>query len=289
MKTFLRKHTPKPIWDALASGKSSVKDAADLMRGLPPRSMRAFVGPSDFRRYGYEFLAYFKEHGGLKPDHRVLEVGCGIGRMAIPLTKYLSESGSYDGFDVIPHAITWCSDKITPRYPNFRFQLADIWNRVHNPNGRLKAADFRFPYDDGAFDFIFLSSVFEHMLPRDVNHYFSEISRVLRPGGRCLITWFLLNNESKHLIERGKSRKQFAYPIGSCLTIDPKVPEAAIAYEESDVLELYTQHGITISHPIYYGSWCGRTEHLSRHDICIGHKSGPTITHSLRQKRRAAQ
>ena len=44
----------------------------------------------------------------------------------------------------------------------------------------------------GGRDVAFLTSVFTHMLPEDVEHYLDELARVLKPGGRTLITWFLL-------------------------------------------------------------------------------------------------
>ena len=40
------------------------------------------------------------ERHGLKPEHRVLDIGCGVGRVALPLTRYLT-SGTYDGFDIV--------------------------------------------------------------------------------------------------------------------------------------------------------------------------------------------
>src|SRR5262245_55753272 len=70
----------------------------------PPRRLR-FVGDGDFAAIGREFAGYLRTYAGLSPDHRVLDVGCGIGRIAVPLLDYLSERGSYDGFDIVPRAI----------------------------------------------------------------------------------------------------------------------------------------------------------------------------------------
>ena len=44
-----------------------------------------------------------------RPGERVLDVGCGIGRMARPLAGYLTGDGSYDGFDVNREGIRWCT------------------------------------------------------------------------------------------------------------------------------------------------------------------------------------
>ena len=50
---------------------------------------------------GRRFLEQFVALGGLKPDHHVLDVGCGIGRMALPLTTFLSAGGEYREFDPV--------------------------------------------------------------------------------------------------------------------------------------------------------------------------------------------
>ncbi|UCA50521.1 class I SAM-dependent methyltransferase [Streptomyces sp. WA6-1-16] len=54
---------------------------------------------------------------GVGPAHDVLDAGCGAGRIAVPLTDVLGEKGSYLGFDIVPHAIEWCSSAMTPKYP----------------------------------------------------------------------------------------------------------------------------------------------------------------------------
>lgn len=275
MKTALRKITPKPIWDILVAGKHSVTDAIDLSLGrssslVPPRHLRAYVGHGEFLKTGHEFLGYFKEHG-LQPSDRVLDIGCGIGRMAIPLTDYISRHGSYDGFDIVEHGVTWCTKTITEKFPNFRFHHSDIYNKMYNPNGKLAVEEFRFPYPDATFDFVFLTSVFTHMRKKDVAHYLAEISRVTRPGGKCLITWFVLTEQSAELIRTGISSLNFAHRIDDEMTIDRETPEEAIAFDEQTVRKLYSAHGIQID-TIHPGSWCGRPSYVSYQDICVGTK-----------------
>ena len=238
---------------------------------VPPKAMR-FVGKGDFEKIGKEFRAHFIDIGKLKPTDRVLDVGCGIGRMAIPLTEYLSPEGGYWGFDIVRKGIDWCNERITPRFLNFNFQHSDVYNQHYNPGGTTRAADYVFPFDDGQFDFVFLTSVFTHMVPGDLENYLKEIARVLRPGGRCLITLFLLNDISRPLITEGKSDLDFRFDMGGYLTTKFDDPETAIAYDEQFIRGLFPRCGLAIEQPVHFGSWCGRSEHLSYQDIFIANR-----------------
>jgi SAM-dependent methyltransferase len=209
------------------------------------------------RRVGEIYRRLFVELGGLTPDEAVLEPGCGTGRMAEPLTSYLSEAGSYDGFDVIEKAVRLCSEQISAGHPNFRFQHVDVFNRLYNPEGRIDPADLRFPYDDESFDFVLLTSVFTHMRPPEVRHYLDEIRRVLRPQGRCLATFFLLNERSIAAAGAGSASRRFEHQ-GDGFRYDYRdSPEAAVAYEEADVLGLLEHAGLDLCRPIRYGRWAG--------------------------------
>lgn len=237
----------------------------------PPRSMN-FAGDGDYREKGNEFKQYFIDLGGLQRDEKVLDVGCGIGRMAVPLTTYLSDKGEYYGFDIVKEGINWCKAHISNKFPNFHFLHIDIKNQFYNPAGKFKAHNFKFLFNDELFDFIFLTSVFTHMLPLDLENYLSEISRVLKPRGRCLITLFLLNEESKSLIQGGLSTQNFVFDMGGYLTVNKDNPEAAVAYEESIIRELFEKNNLRISDPLKYGSWCGRKNFLSYQDIILASK-----------------
>jgi len=236
---------------------------------LPPRKLVRAVGGGDYAEIGEEFLPYFIDLAGLEPHESVLDIGCGCGRMAVPLTRHLNESGSYEGFDIQPPGIHWCQEKVTPLYPNFRFQVADVYNKKYNPRGRFKSQDYRFPYEDDSFDFVFLTSVFTHMLRADMEHYTDEIVRVMKPDGRCLITCFLLNDESRSLIKDGRSTLTFDYVVEHTAVHRTSVPEAAVAFDEEEMLNVLEDRGLSVDKPIRFGSWCGREEFLSYQDMIL--------------------
>ena len=169
----------------------------------------------------------------------------------------------------LPESIAWCRENITPRYPNFHFQVADIYNKSYNPGGSQRASEYRFPYEDESFDFVFLASVFTHLLPADMENYIAQTSRVLKSGGRCVISYFLLNKESRESIEAGEITKgpRFPHDYGEYRVQNKNIPEVAIAHDENVVRNLYEKYGLKISDPIRYGAWPGRDGSVFRQDI----------------------
>jgi ubiquinone/menaquinone biosynthesis C-methylase UbiE len=226
-----------------------------------------FVPPLYLMEDGARDFKEFKQNGadafqrflsfGLKRTDRILDIGSGIGRKTLPLLEYLT-TGSYEGIDPIPKQVRWCQERITSRYPNFRFQAVDVWSKHYNPAGKIKPSEYRFPFNDAEFDFIIMGSVFTHMFPRDVDHYISEISRVFKAGGRGWITFLLLNEESTASIAAGRSTINLIHEVGDGSQADNRNRyETAIGHREQGVLRMFAQHNIH-AEVAEYGSWSGR-------------------------------
>ena len=189
---------------------------------------------------------------GLKSSDRVLDIGSGIGNLALALIG--THEGTYDGLEINREAATWCERAIAPRNARFRFHHANIAGGAYNPGGQLAASTYRFPFADASFDFVYLGSVFTHMLPDDVAHYLDEIARVLVRGGTCAASYFLLNDDRRPAIEAGRSFLSFAFPIEGARLHDRTRPEAAITIEERLVLDAYSRAGLRVE-TIRRGDW----------------------------------
>ena len=267
-KDFVAGHRTPATGEAVKT-ESVPQSVRDRLASLVPPPGRMWVGDGDFLDTGFRFLRLFEDLGGLTPNARVLEIGCGIGRMAVPLTQYLSEEGSYDGFDIVGAGIQWCESHITKAHPRFRFRLVDLFNSVYNPSGTLDPERFDFPYPDARFDFIFLTSIFTHLLPDTVARYLAEIRRVSHRDGRCLMTAFLLNEESRRAIRRGLSSQVPSAHYAHHAVADERSPEAVVFYDEAHFMSLLAQQGFRLVHPVRYGTWSGRTSGNDYQDVLV--------------------
>jgi SAM-dependent methyltransferase len=201
------------------------------------RNIREFV------RIGESMVAWLIDQG-LAPSHRVLEVGCGVGRMARPLTRHLKNGGNYDGIDISAEKIRYCQEKFERRYSNFHFHHADIYNKFYNPLGEQQALKYRFPFGDETFDFVFLVSVFTHMLPEDMEHYLSEVARVTVKNEKCICTFWLID------AELGSPYHEYSEV---CKIYSKEYPEHGVLYIAEYVRDLYKRCGLRIQH-VYRGN-----------------------------------
>lgn len=273
---MIRQFLPAPVRRSARRTYNAVLDQLDRVTGrhdplVPPRNLN-YIGDGDYKGVAEHFFSHLVKIVGLQRNDRVLDIGSGLGRMAIPLTQYLSSSGSYEGIEIVPRGVEWSQREITSRYPNFRFTHAEIYNKMYNPAGKYKASEYPFPFEDNAFDFVFATSVFTHMYPADVAHYLSEIARVLRSDGTSFTTFFVLTPESRGLLATGQSSQKFMYQGDGYMTVNEEVPENAIAFEESAVRRMHGESCLKIADPIHYGWWSGRKGSASYQDIVLARK-----------------
>lgn len=79
-----------------------------------------------------------------------------------------------------------------------------------------------FPYDNGTFDVALLSSVYTHMCQSGIKRYVHELGRVLRPGGRCLVSAMLMNEATKTAVQAEMTLFNFVHRLGQWnWTFDP--------------------------------------------------------------------
>jgi ubiquinone/menaquinone biosynthesis C-methylase UbiE len=222
-----------------------------------------------FEASGAEFISYLRLLVEMQPGERMLDIGCGCGLMALYLKDYFDEEGGYAGVDLHRPSIKWCRSHIGHECRNFQFEHIDVKSLAYNPQGERQGESFVFPFDSHSFDVVLLKSVFTHMRPAEVENYLREVARLLKEKGRCLATFFLLNQEQKALAAEGRNVLTFGFGTEDWRYVYEHSPESASAYDESYILNLLAKHGLRLRAPVHYGHWSGRMAGLSFQDILI--------------------
>ncbi len=248
-------YMPSDVINYLRNGKSKY-----------PAKGLIFTGSGDFEKEGNQIVAELLSKKFVKADSKVLDIGCGIGRIAIPLTDVISlkADGEYHGFDIVERGIKWCKENIKSKYPHFNFLCVPLNNDLYVNNDR-KASEFIFPYKENQFDLIISNSVFTHMLPSDLENYLDQISKVLKPGGVVRATFFIIDEESKRLM-KSNNGLDFKFNYEDYYLIDDKVKCANVGYSEKYLYSKLKMYGFEMLE-INKGYWCGREKKENFQDV----------------------
>ncbi len=236
-----------------------IDDLAKAINGrkdYPPLHLRRDVGLlRTFEASGAQFLVYLKLLGELRPEERVLDVGCGCGQLPLQLQDFMRAPGCYVGTDVYLPSVRWCQKHFAHR-EDMSFIHMDVFNSFYNDRGRCAPEDYSFPFDDGSFEVIVAKSLFTHMAPSGLRRYLEEFRRLLSDNGRCLATFFLLNPEQRNLSVRGLNEIEFPQGEGIWRYAYPGSPEALTAYDERELRAELQNMALAAS--VLYGTWSGR-------------------------------
>jgi SAM-dependent methyltransferase len=220
---------------------------------VPPEALAAGVGHGDFARIGAETVALIGRFANLHPDDRILDVGSGLGRIALPLSAVLNGAGSYDGLDTVADYIRWCTEQLGLDPERFRFHHADLFNSFYNPGGAVRPEHYRFPWPDRTFTLTIATSLFTHLHPDAAANYVRECFRTLAPGGRLFASFFVLDAHSRDVIKFG-TNPPFGVEIEHGMISDAANPDFAIALDADWLLHVFLDAGFEIQ-TFAPGSW----------------------------------
>lgn len=139
---------------------------------------------------------------GLGQNDYVIDVGCGSGRLAKPLSAFLR--GKYLGTDIVPSLVRYAR-KITAR-PDWKFEVVK---------------GLGIPERDEAADFVCFFSVLTHTSHSESYSCLREAKRVLKPGGKVVLS-FLEYDVPVHwqIFQQGIDQSKGIHPLNQFLSRD---------------------------------------------------------------------
>jgi SAM-dependent methyltransferase len=200
-----------------------------------------------------------------KSGNVILDVGCGSGLLGIACEPFVGEKGKYFGIDVMRKDIDFCRKHFD--FPNYIFKHLDINNPAYAP--KQSGAKVLWPVESEEADLLTALSVWTHLNEEDALFYFLEIQRVLKPGGKAIVTAFLLDDEYQESIQRRSTEKGryhmteqmkwiFDTPsYGSEAWFHPNwvpVPESAIGFTQAGLKRLISNSGLKLVEH-HQGNW----------------------------------
>ncbi len=222
---------------------------------IPPRRLR-YVGEGDYAEVGDTWLGLLRSLALVRPDERVLDVGCGAGVLARPLNRHLGPGASYSGIDEDPSAVTWCAMAYKDR-PDFTFALVE----------GLMDDDFELPFPDETFDVVVMHEHLPRLGPDAVGARLREARRVLIPEGRLFATAYMLDESARAAIADGTAAIAFAAD-GTAPADDDDDGESLNAVDEEWFLDRVADAGFKTA-GIRHGSWTPREGAKAFPDIVV--------------------
>jgi cyclopropane fatty-acyl-phospholipid synthase-like methyltransferase len=211
-----------------------------MMRTIGSRTVDHYL--TNMRAYAHDLILQAE----LRPSSRVLDIGCGCGRVATAFTRYLSRAGEYLGLDVWADGVTWCADHITAQHPNFRFRTVPAANNYYYAPDSGAGNDFQLSFvPSGRFDCIFALSVFTHLRLADARQYFALIARALAADGLAYLTFFVIDDDVHRFVKRTGHHTAVA-PAGDGMWYAYERQDFFAGYEEPLLRRQFEEFGLEI-------------------------------------------
>ena len=219
-------------------------------RKLPPNHLRIRVGVANrffsnqtLHLNGAEpFWLYFMAEGAVNFQSTIVDIGCGFGRYAHHLRDFRYQdttfTGKYIGVDIDVEMLERCRRHFDA--PRFEFLLSPHASKSYNRPGE-SSSTYAIPVADQSADFVFSRSLFTHLLEPELRNYLEESFRIMKPGATMAMSIFCLDYPPPTY----GGRHTFSHKIGNAAVESLAVPEAAVAYTESFIVNLTREIGFS--------------------------------------------
>jgi 2-polyprenyl-3-methyl-5-hydroxy-6-metoxy-1,4-benzoquinol methylase len=187
-----------------------------------------------------QFINYLIKSCHLMSNYKVIEIGCGIACLSLPVICSLG-CGTYVGLDSDLKCIEWCRKNIEPH----THSVFDHIDSLENMG------------DNGTYDLIYSTSVFMTIPISQISNYLNRVHRLLKIGGQLVISVLIWNTTIQAYL-RGKSinSRIVKIPSGSGYSyqIIGNYGERVYVHPDDVLNRCLESRGFTIKE-VVFGNW----------------------------------
>jgi SAM-dependent methyltransferase len=132
-------------------------------------ALRQAVG-GEFQAIGQLELFLIKQYVDLSQPCKIVDVGCGSGRLSVQLAPF--DTVSYIGTDIVPELLAHAK------------KLSNRNDWIFSESSKIEI-----PCESGTADAVCFFSVFTHLYMQDSYRYLAEAKRVLKKGGKIIFSF----------------------------------------------------------------------------------------------------
>lgn len=201
-----------------------------------------------------------KQYGNLNMQQSVLDFGCGTGRVLAGLQNQCRHAV---GFDICERYLEYC------RQYQLTTHFNDVRHEEYNPNGTVDPDTEYLPFKDNSFDRVVCIAVLNHQDITGATRIIKESLRVVKRGGKIIMTAFLLNSQSRTQIQYGDCAVQFTEKTPEWWVANLSRPYLNCALDETIIRRTIVENKGQIVEPILYGQWRNMNHAPTGHDLLV--------------------
>ena len=131
-----------------------------------------------------------------------------------------------------------------------------------------RSTEARFPCEDRSITLAFATSVYTHLMPGAMRRYLEETRRVLAPGGRAVITAFLLDEDVERWMGESKTVLKFPHALDGVKVLDARWPENGVAIDRDKLKTMIAEAGLTLR-GMHAGHWRPEASYAVGQDLVV--------------------
>ncbi|MDO9091528.1 MAG: class I SAM-dependent methyltransferase [Rubrivivax sp.] len=255
-----------------------MSDLNQIFDEIRKSEMNDWVGGSDPEAVGDGCVGILRRYLTINASSRLLDFGCGIGRVLLSVLKHNPAVGHVTGFDIMPQVISFCEKHIADNFPQTSFELMQGSNDHYDlfiaaaSESKPKSHSTLLGQYGSSFTGAYAFSVFTHLERADFQALLKLLADLLEPGGELLFTAFLLTPYSRRAIEERTALFPFGETAlednGSIFIGNPSDRLAFIAFDLPLVEQMVFDAGLILSH-VEHGSWTGSGFAATLQDVIV--------------------